>query len=276
MAEEEQGWGGDYLGPEDMAIPEIKLVQNVGGDFAKASGAEPGDFYCSLTGEVIKGAEGFDLVVVSMQKNRTFWGRAEITDDPPECASMNVVRGGGVSIRGDLCQECERRDDAPWLLTSAERRTKCLINYNILGLDGGSMPVLLRLTGISAQAAKELYTQLTLNRELKGIWFKAQAHVTSIKKKTSAGDAYAVHFGKLSLIEDDDKLKLFGESSQRLLGTVIELPNQPEEVIAETPELKKLVATTSEAKKPKSSEEKPKEKPSEKPEPAETNLDMDF
>ena len=34
---------GDNLGPEDMAIPEIKLVQNVGGSIAKQSGAVSGE-----------------------------------------------------------------------------------------------------------------------------------------------------------------------------------------------------------------------------------------
>ena len=37
---QDQRWGGDGLDPEDMAIPEIKLIQNVGGSLAKEAGAK--------------------------------------------------------------------------------------------------------------------------------------------------------------------------------------------------------------------------------------------
>lgn len=216
-------WGGDGLGPEDMAIPEIKLVQNVGGDTAKQAGADPGDFYCSLTDEIIKGNEGFDLVIVAMQKNRTYWGREDITDEPPLCASMDAK--SMQSLNGGDCKTCQHRNEAPWLLSPTERRTKCLVNYNVLGIGAADyLPVLLRATGISSQTAKELYTQLTLNRHLIGAWYKAKTHVTSVKKKTGAGDAYAIKFGKLELIQDKNLLEEFKTQSGQLVGTVIALP----------------------------------------------------
>ena len=228
-------WDGDGLGPEDMAIPEIKLIQNVGGHEAKDVGAEPGDFYCALTGEVIKGNEGFDMVIVAMQKNRTYWGRTEIVEDePPECACLDVK--AGISINGDDCSVCPHRNDAPWLLSADERRTKCLVNYNVLGINLESdLPILLRTSGISAQAAKQLYTQLSLNRALAGAWFKAKTHVSSVSKTSASGDAYAVKFGKLELLpaETHEELEI---RSHQLLGTPIGLPEGREIAAQEIPE----------------------------------------
>lgn len=232
----EPRWGGDGLGPEDMAIPEIKLVQNVGGDLAKTAGANPGDFYCSLTDETIKGEEGFDLVIVAMQKNRTYWGRNDIADEPPVCASVNA--GSMLSMNGEDCKICPYRNESPWLLSPAERRTKCLVNYNIVAIRTKDyFPILLRTSGISAQAAKELYTQLSLNKNLIRAWYKAKTHVTSMKKKTSAGDAYAIKFSKLELIEDKKQLEEFETQSSRLIGAQITLPEGIELEVAESPRI---------------------------------------
>ena len=266
---EEQGWGGDGLGPEDMAIPEIKLVQNVGGDMAKEAGAKPGNFYLSLSDEVIP--EGFDMVIVSMQKNRTYWGRAEIMDEPPECASPDAR--SMLSLNGDDCKTCERRCETPWLLTSDKRREMCLVNYNIIGIKlPEEMPVLVRTSGLSAQAAKELYTQLALNKQLAGSWYKAKTHVVSVKKKSSAGEAFAMKFGKLTPVGDDMLKEGLRIQSGQLLGTVVALPEGREpEVLA--PGIT-LAPTTPKAKTaaPASKVEAP---PVEEP-PAEELIDMTF
>lgn len=278
MSEEErQRWEGDGLDPEDMQIPEVKLIQNVGGSVAKAAGAVAGDFYCSLTDEIIKGADGFEMVVVAMQKNRTYWGRDDILDDPPSCASLHVTRTGGESINGENCAECEHRNEAPWLLTREQRRSKCLLNYNIIGINMEGLPVLMRMSGISAAAAKELYTQLSLNRTIKGKWYQAKTHVMSVARKSAAGEAFAVRFGKLQLIEDPQQLEELKSQSEGLLGTQITLPEHaseaPEEKVtppALAPEEKVTQPTSAEEKKP---EEK---KPEEKVAKAEPPIDMDF
>lgn len=260
-----QGWGGDGLGPEDMAIPEIKLVQNVGGDLAKEAGAHPGNFYLSLNDEVIP--EGFDLVVVSMQKNRTYWGRGEILDEPPECASLDAR--SMKSINGDDCSTCQFRNETPWLLSPEQRRKMCLVNYNIIGIKlPDQMPVLVRTSGLSAQGAKELYTQLALNKQIAGNWYKAKTHVTSIKKKSSAGEAFAMKFGKLQPVEDNLLQEVKVQSNQ-LLGTQVTLPQGRE---PEPAELTEQPTTTKQETAPPANEASP-ETPVEEPEPP---IDMDF
>jgi len=212
----------DGFGTDDMAIPELKLVQNVGGDEAKAAGAVPGDLYLSLTEEIFK--EGLNIVIVDMQKTRTYWGRSEIEDEPPECVSLDadsMMSADGLTS----CRECEHRCDAPWLLDATERRAKCLVDYNILAIkfDSG-MPLLVRAGGISSKAARELITQLRLNRELKGEYHRALVAVSSLPKKTPSGDAFALNFHLKELITDEPKVLEMKNLTIRYLGTSLALP----------------------------------------------------
>jgi len=189
----EQRWNGDGLSQDDLAIPEIKLIQNTGGDIAKGAGALPGQFYSELTDETF---ESFEFVVAAMSKSRTYWGRTEIEDDPPECGSIDMIEG----FLGK-CDECEHRNDAPWLLKAEERRSKCLVTYSIMGINlTNNLPVLLRASGLSSQAAKQLYTQLTLNPLTAKNWAQVKTIVTSQPRKTPYGDAFAIKFSKLELI----------------------------------------------------------------------------
>jgi hypothetical protein len=192
----------------DMAIPEIKLVQNVGGDEAKAFGAKPGDFYCSITQEIIDGTKGFAVVVSGpAQKTRTYWGTTEIKDEPPICASNDGI----TSVMGDNCQTAcpyQAFNDAPYLLPVEERRKKCVPNYHVTAIKTSDMmPVLIRCSGISSMAAKELNTLLKFHKSIRGQFHKAIITVTSVKKKAASGEAYAIKFGDPQLITDDTLLK---------------------------------------------------------------------
>ena len=67
------------LGMEDMNIPELKINQATGGDFIKEAGAKLGALYNSTTGEVM---DEVSVQLLHIQKNRTYWGRSDITDRP--------------------------------------------------------------------------------------------------------------------------------------------------------------------------------------------------
>lgn len=210
----------DGLGPEDMAIPEIKLIQNVGGSEAKASGAQPGDFYCTVTGEIIKGTIGFDFVVVDIRKQRTYWGRTEIEDEPPICASAD----GKANMLGDSCDQCpyEVRTDVPWAIPATERRNKCLPTYSILAIDiRNYLPILVRASGISTQSVRELLTSLRLNKALKGEYHRALVHVSSAMRKTAGGEAFAIVLRATGLISDQKQVEELKDQSIQLLGVAL-------------------------------------------------------
>jgi len=252
----------DEYGPEEMAIPEWKMIQKVGGDFAKGAGAEPGDFYNTITDEIKK---ELNIVVVDILMGRARWGD-EISNAGPVCATMDAR--SNESIYGDDCSKCEFRLDAPWATDAKERRTKCCLNYSILGidLDNDFLPCMIRAHGISSLSARQLITQLKMNRALKGEYFKARINIKSLAKETPYGTAFAIHPKIVELIADESKVKELKAESNRLLGTPIALPEgrpEEEQPLGFTPEgtpfyseEEKDKLLTKETEKPKTEETK--------------------
>ncbi len=265
----------DTYGHEEMAIPQWKLIQNVGADYAKRLGAQPGDFYCSLTDDIVKELE---IVVVDIRKQRTYWGRTDIETTPPECSSTD----GLTSLDGKECATCQYRCDTPWSVDSAKRRQMCTMSYNILCINtANSMPCLIRAGGINALPTRQLLTLLCLNKNLKREYYRALIGVTSTKKKTPAGEAYTIHFKLKSLLTgaQADELK---EQTLQLLGAPLALPEPEDEPIAYTPEGKPVY--TEEEKQKVAAELQNEAAPPAKPEPekeegkesSKKELDLDF
>ncbi len=213
----------DGYGTDELAIPTWKLCQNVGGDYAKGIGAVPGDFFCDLTEDI---AKELNIIVVDIRKTRTYWGRTEIDDMPPECGSLD----GKVSLEGEVCESCEHKTDAPWLISAVERRNMCTVSYNVLGINfDDSLPLLIRASGISALPVRQLMTQLRLNKTLKGEYHRAVIIVTSAPKKTPSGEAFSLHFKIKGLVQDQAQIEEFKQESASLLGTSLMLPEGRED-----------------------------------------------
>lgn len=271
----------DEYGPQDMAIPEIKLVQNVGMEYAKSIGAQPGQFYCPLTDEIM---DELKIIVVDIQMTRTYWGRDEIEDSPPDCASLDAK--SLLSTDGKNCSTCPWRCETPWLLKPSERRQKCNISYNILGIkEDDFLPVVIRATGISALPVKQLITQLKLNRTLRGQIHRAIISISATKKKTSSGEAHALHPKIVELITDEDKANELKAESYKLLGTPIPLPEGREEdlePVAFTPEGKPIYSEEERGKllapavSPTSLQTKVELGKEKEKEPGKKELDLDF
>jgi hypothetical protein len=188
---------------KDMSIPEIKIVQNVGGDEAKMMGAIPGDFYCALTGEKIPGDVGFDIVLSERASiERTYWGPDHDvqSDEPPICSSWD----GFTSNNGDEClTACPYNAfcDAPGLLGKEERKTKCTPGFKVTGISlTNMMPVFIRCSGWAAGAARDLNFMISYHINLKAGLYKAGFHVTSIKRKGTSGEAFVIKFSPPELL----------------------------------------------------------------------------
>jgi hypothetical protein len=266
----------DQYDPNEMAIPEWKLVQKVGGDVAKGAGAGPGDFYNTVTGDI---AKELNIVVVDIRSGRARWG-ADITNAGPECASMDAREGK--SIFGDDCSKCEYRLDAPWAEKPEDRRTKCSVNYVILGIDidRGNLPVMIRAHGISALPARQLITQLRTNRSLKGEYHRAVVNIKSLEKDTNFGKAYAFQSRITKLVTDEEKANTLRIESGKLLGAPIPLPEgRPDE--EPEPEAKEPVVA-SEAEKaealtaPAADESKEESPPKAEDKEGTGDLNLDF
>jgi len=216
----------DEYGPGEMAIPEWRLLQKVGGDWAKSLGGNPGQFFNKTTDEL---ADELNIVVVDILTGRAKWG-SEISDTGPVCASMDAKTN--LSIYNDDCLQCPDRLDAPWSVDATERRTKCCLNYSILGidLDHDLMPIILRAHGTSALASRQLITQLKMNRALRGEYYRALVNIKCQEKNTPFGTTYVIHPKIVQLITDESRAKELQIESNRLLGAPIPLPEgRPDE-----------------------------------------------
>ena len=239
----------DQFGADDMVIPELKLIQNVGGESAKEAGCVPGDLFMTIFDQVYQ--EGVDVVIVDMQKTRTFWGRDEIGDGPPQCSSSNADTG--LSQDGKECATCTDRCDTPWLLTALDRRTKCLLNYHVLAINltgGADSPLIIRAGGISTKAVRELNTQLKMNKALKQAGLhRGVIHISSDKKKTATGEAFALKFRLVGLVNNMEQAKSLLQTSVELLGVDIsEIAPVPDQKRLEQPAEKQNIAAQDVAK----------------------------
>ena len=291
----------DTYGPEDMALPTWTLLQHTGGDWAKSLGGMPGQFHNTGSDEI---TDELNLAVVDILMGRARWS-GEISDAGPLCASLDAK--SNLSADGDDCTKCEFRLETPWATDAIERRKMCCLNYTILGITlNDYMPCLIRAHGISALPVRQLISQLRLNRQLKGEYFRAAINIKSQEKKGRAGTAYALHFKIIELITDETKVLELKAGSDRLLKAPIPLPEgRPEEEppplgftpegipfyseaerdklmakeaapVELSPPGKEEAAPSAEAPSKAPAEEKPEPKKEEKKEPTKTPLDLDF
>jgi hypothetical protein len=211
----------DNFGSEDMALPELKLGQPTG---EKPEGANPGDFFVTITEDIYP--DGLNIVIVDIQKNRTYWGRTELDNEPPLCSSTDMISGAN----GELCDTCEFKCDTPWLLDATARRTKCLIHYNLMIINYDTkMPMILRASGISTSSVKEIFTLLRINKQLKGQYERAIIRLVSEKKKTASGEAFMMKFKLANIVNDANEAAELRELASQILGENL-LPEGTESV----------------------------------------------
>jgi len=203
----------------DYEIPEIRLIQNTGGSYYKQQlKAKPGNFVSTIDATVYD--KGFDMIVVRVDKLRTYWGRADISNDPPECSSDNAASYR--SRDGKDCHKCPHFTDSPGAIKTAERRNYCTTSYNVIAIDPSTeMPFLLRVTGISVGEVQKMNSYLHFNRKIRGNEHRVIFHVGSISTKTAAGEAYA-----LSIIPHKELLEE-GELATSVKITAAELRGVP-------------------------------------------------
>jgi hypothetical protein len=218
------GWGHD-----EMVAPEIRLVQKTSGGAAETLNIENGHFFNVMTQEDL--GKEIEIVIVDLQKVRTYWGTDEIGDNPPQCSSSDAK--SMVSASGENCAECPYRVENPWALPADERRGKCLPSYNILGLlltEDMPLPFIMRVSGISSRSVQALYTRFRLGKSFRDpksgaiLFHIAKVEVKSVVQKTPYGDSYALHFGEITLFNDAPTTDLTLAMSKEVLGSSIALP----------------------------------------------------
>jgi hypothetical protein len=212
----------DSIGGEDLLKPEIKLVQNTGGDAAKAAGAQPGQFFNTMTNEVYP--DGFEFVIVDFTIQRCYWGRDTIGDEPPMCTSMDA--NSYESSDGKNCHECEFLLDNAAQVQAKERRTRCTKQPGFYGfLLPNLEPFQFRATGISATQVIALISRFKYNRALRNPgdpaiidYHRFKVSVSSQLVKTTSGSAYGIKIGDITPLQDANVEQELLIASAQMLG----------------------------------------------------------
>jgi hypothetical protein len=211
----------DNIGIGDMLRPEIKLVQNTGGDAAKSAGAKPGQFYNTMTNEIYP--DGFEFVILDFSIQRVYWGRDIIGDEPPMCSSQDA--NSYESVNGDDCHKCQHLLDNAAMVQAKERREKCTKQFGFIGLLLPNLePFMFRAPGTSSTAVMALLSRFKFN---KACWneektaidfhrFKVAAY--SQEQKTKAGSAWVIKFGEITPFGDSNFEQELYLTSAQMLG----------------------------------------------------------
>lgn len=212
----------DQFGSEDMSLPELKLAQPTG---EKPEGCNPGNFFVSISDDIYE--DGLNIIIADIKKSRTYWGRTELDNEPPECSSEDMISG-----QLGPCAECQFRCDSPWLIDATARRMMCLMHYTLMVINYDTkMPMVLRASGISTASVKEIFTLLRINKQLHGEYERAIIKLVSEKKKTAQGEAYQMRFKLISIVQDANEAAELRQLAAQLLGADLTLI--PEETAGE-------------------------------------------
>jgi hypothetical protein len=128
-------------------------------------------------------------------------------------------------MNGDICKTaCPFKvyNDNPGMLDADKRRASCTPSFNVVGVNTADMmPVMIRCSGISAGAARNLITLLTFHKDIKGKPYKVTMKVTSVTKQTPFGPSFAIAFGQPTPIADPALLGDLKLLTEQLTGIEI-------------------------------------------------------
>ncbi len=210
----------DTIGPEDLARPEIKLIQSTGGETAKSLGAKAGDFFNVMTGEIFN---SFEFIFVDSYIQRVFWGRLALGDEPPKCSSLNAK--SYISVDGKDCRKCQYLLDNAAMIDATARREKCTKQNSFMGLLLPNLdPFIFRAAGTSSQAVTNLisrfrYNKATWNKETQEIeYHRFKIAALSSEQDTPYGKTYVIHFGEISPLNDPEFEQTLYLTSAAILG----------------------------------------------------------
>jgi hypothetical protein len=117
-----RGAGLEHLGPDDLIIPRLVLVQPT----SQIEGVLPGMFYLNITGEQF---ESLEVVFLKVTKGRVNF-REDATDRKPICGSNDRIKP---SSRFDppMAPACAECSCSRW---NGKEPPECPETYNLLGL----------------------------------------------------------------------------------------------------------------------------------------------
>ena len=192
----------DNISNNEVLPPEIKIIQGTTAN--PPQGSKPGQFMNTITNETF---DDFEFIYVDRTITRTYWGRETIEDEPPQCWSPDA--NSNQSADGKDCLKCPYRLDNAASVTAAQRRSRCVIHFTLLGMRLPNWePFMMRINGISTGEFMRLlsffkYNPALRNKETgKPDYHSVKVPAKTVSSTTPSGTAYALKFGQIVPLDD--------------------------------------------------------------------------
>ena len=183
------------LRPDELVIPQVKLVQGVSRD---ADSRQAGSFYNTITKEY---TSELRVAVLALSRSRSLFVSDKFSD-PPVCVSddgnkpreqVKVADAVSELMTGPTCKVCWA---SQWgtARQGMGKGQACRFSYNLLCMDPvDEMPFLLRVSGTSISPFAEYATVLRLR---KMPFYSVETIIGAGQEIFEAGKAWVLTFGR--------------------------------------------------------------------------------
>ena len=163
-----RGAGMECLGPEDLIIPRLTLVQPT----SQIDSVEAGKFFLNLTGEQF---DEVQVVFLKVTKGRVYFAE-DANERKPLCGSPNRIKPSH-RFEHPIAPTCGECPYSPW---NKQEPPVCNETYNLLGImvDGG-LPFWWSVKSTAIAPTKRLLSAIALRARTGKNLFDAQAIMRS-------------------------------------------------------------------------------------------------
>ena len=199
---EDAGIGVDDLGPDDLAIPFLKLFQKMSPELDDIENARAGDLFNTVTKEVVKGGDGVRVVNCAYTLQRIEWEPRGVGTGAPYA----------IYSAGDALPKTERGDDnKDYVVDGSGRYLERTAQHYVLivDADGMTQQALLPMKATQLKKSKQWNSAIkTLKmKDANGDLFTPARwshiwHLESVGEENKNGSWHGWQISKDSQIED--------------------------------------------------------------------------
>jgi hypothetical protein len=225
---EDGNLGLENVSAEDMAIPFLTVLQSGSPQVIKGpdriDGAEAGDFFNNVSGEVFKGEVGIELIPVSFVKSYVEWIPRE--------------QGGGfVTQHADksILSECKRNEKGRDQLPSGNEVVPTAYHYCLLLKDGIPEPVVVSLSSTQLKKSRKWLSVIAAVKvpNNKGGTvtppsFSQIYKATCVAESNDKGNWYGWQFSRVGPVADIELYKAAREFHRAVTSGAVRMGPPPE------------------------------------------------
>jgi hypothetical protein len=208
--------GIEHLDPEDIVLPQVRIVQPSG----SGDGLTAGEFVSDSDSVQMK-----ELTCVFVIQDKS---RAMFQDGALVCRSANFTNpDNGVNPDGEmvLCGECSYAQWTTDPKTNKRKPPQCGVRYNLLGVHDDVGPFNISFHGMSSFPARRFLSLfISKGRPL----FSARVTVTLDKQQNAKGTFYVAKFGQIQWLTPEEMApyeEMYSRFRSYGLGATADVPD---------------------------------------------------